>query len=102
MQGSGRSLAFCGGPKDAAERGWWELIEDPFLGEIHQLETLEKLDFIPNLERIEPKIWPEQAQIAPHLAKRCEERRHYVVTESSGQNRSRKCATLVEVRPLKR
>ena len=74
------------GPKDAAERGWWELIEDPFLGEIHQLEPLEKLDFIPNLERIEPKIWPEQAQIAPHLAKRCEERRHYVVTESSGQN----------------
>ena len=72
------------GPENAAERGWWELIEDPFSGEFLQLEGLEKLDFIPNLERIEPDVWPEQSQVAPHLAKMCEERRHYVVTESSG------------------
>ena len=33
---------------------------------------------------MEPDVWPEQSQVAPHLAKMCEERRHYVVTESSG------------------
>ena len=74
------------GPEDAAERGRWELIEDPFLGEIHQFEAQEKLDFIPNLERLEPNAWLEQSQVAPHLAKMCEERRDYVVTESSGSN----------------
>ena len=72
------------GPEDAAERGWWELIEDPFTGEIHPFDGQDKLDFIPNLERMEPDMWPEQSQVAPHLAKMCEERRHYVVTESSG------------------
>ena len=74
------------GPEDAAERGWWELIEDPFLGDILEFDVEEKLDFIPNLDQLEPNVWPEQSQVAPHLAKMCEERRHYVVTESSGEN----------------
>ncbi|MBJ84775.1 MAG: hypothetical protein CMB52_04585 [Euryarchaeota archaeon] len=84
---SGRVWTITGilrGPENAAERGWWELVEDPYSGEILQLEGIEKLDFIPNLERMEPDSWPDESQVAPHLAKMCEERRHYVVTESSG------------------
>ena len=74
------------GPENSAERGWWEFIEDPFSGEIHNMKDQEKLDFIPNLDRMEPERWLEKSQIAPQLAQLCEERRHYVVTESSGTN----------------
>jgi len=72
------------GPGDSADRQWWELLEDPFTGEIDHLGQIETLDFIPNLERIEPKLWIDESEIAPKLASLCEERRHYTVTESTG------------------
>jgi hypothetical protein len=72
------------GPENAAERQWWELLEDPFTGEIDHLGAIETLDFIPNLERMEPQSWESESEIAPKLASLCEERRHYTVTESSG------------------
>ena len=72
------------GPGDSADRQWWELLEDPFTGEIDHLGQIETLDFIPNLERIEPKLWIDKSEIAPKLASLCEERRHYTVTESTG------------------
>ena len=56
------------GPENAAERQWWELLEDPFTGEIDHLGTVETLDFIPNLERMEPKVWVDESEIAPRLA----------------------------------
>ena len=74
------------GPENAADRQWWEFLEDPFTGEIDIIEKVETLDFIPNLERIEPKVWIAESEIAPKLATLCEERRHYTVTESSGAN----------------
>jgi len=74
------------GPENAAERQWWELLEDPFTGEIDHIGSIETLDFIPNLERMEPNHWVDEAEIAPKLASLCEERRHYTVTESSGSN----------------
>jgi len=74
------------GPDDSADRQWWELLEDPFTGEIDHLGKIETLDFIPSLERIEPKLWVNEAEIAPILAGLCEERRHYTVTESTGEN----------------
>ena len=73
------------GPDDSADRYWWELLEDPFTGEIDHIGQIETLDFIPNLERIEPKFWVEESDIAPKLASLCEERRHYTVTESTGE-----------------
>ena len=48
--------------------------------------SLKTLDFIPKLERIEPSQWVGESDIGPKLASLCEERRHYVVTESSGTN----------------
>ncbi len=74
------------GPEDAAERQWWQLLEDPFTGEIDHLGDLEILDFIPTLQRIEPNAWEVESEIAPRLAALCEERRHYTVTETSGPN----------------
>jgi hypothetical protein len=74
------------GPEDAAERQWWQLLEDPFADEIDHLGNAEILDFIPALQRIEPSSWEEESELAPRLAALCEERRHYTVTESSGSN----------------
>ncbi len=74
------------GPENAAERQWWELLEDPFTGEIDHIGSIETLDFIPNLERMEPQLWVDESEIAPKLASLCEERRHYTVTESSGSS----------------
>ena len=74
------------GPEDAAERQWWQLLEDPFSGEINHLGDIEILDFVPSLQRIEPPIWEDESELAPRLAAFCEERRHYTVTESSGSN----------------
>ena len=74
------------GPDNAAERQWWELLEDPFTGEIDHIGSIETLDFIPNLERMEPQLWVDESEIAPKLASLCEERRHYTVTESSGSS----------------
>ena len=71
------------GPENAADRQGWEFLEDPFTGEIELIGDVETLDFIPNLERIEPKVWIDESEIAPKLANLCEERRHYTVTESS-------------------
>ena len=72
------------GPGESADRRGWELLEDPFTGEIDHIGKIETLDFIPKLERIEPKSWVDESEIAPKLASLCEERRHYTVTESSG------------------
>ena len=74
------------GPENAAERQWWQLLEDPFTGEIDHIGSVETLDFIPKLERIEPNQWVGESEIAPKLASLCEERRHYVVTESTGSS----------------
>jgi hypothetical protein len=74
------------GPENAADRQWWELLEDPFTGEIDHLGSIEALDFIPNLERIEPSVWVEESEIGPKLASLCNVRRHYTVTEPSGSN----------------
>ncbi len=74
------------GPDNAAERQWWQLLEDPFTGHIDHMGSLKTLDFIPKLERIEPSQWVGESDIGPKLASLCEERRHYVVTESSGTN----------------
>ena len=72
------------GPGESADRRGWELLEDPFTGEIDHIGKIETLDFVPKLERIEPKSWVDESEIAPKLASLCEERRHYTVTESSG------------------
>jgi len=72
------------GPGDSADRQLWELLEDPFTGEIDHIGKIETLDFIPKLERIEPSSWISKSEIAPKLASLCDERRHYTVTESSG------------------
>ena len=53
---------------------------------VDHIGSIETLDFIPNLERMEPNHWVDEAEIAPKLASLCEERRHYTVTESSGSN----------------
>ena len=74
------------GPGDSADRQWWELLEDPFTGEIDHLGKIETLDFIPNLERIEPSQWVDESEVAPKIASLCDERRHYTVTESTGSN----------------
>lgn len=72
------------GPEDAAERQWWNLLEDPFSGEVDHLGKVDEMEFIPSLQRIEPTAWIEEADIAPRLAGLCEERRHYTVTEDVG------------------
>ncbi|MDP6906995.1 MAG: hypothetical protein QF440_06210 [Candidatus Thalassarchaeaceae archaeon] len=72
------------GPNDAAERQWWELLEDPFTNEIDHLGKVEVLDFIPKLHQFQPNSWQDESILAPHLASLCEERRHFTITEKSG------------------
>ena len=77
------------GPEDAAERQWWNLLEDPFSGEVDHLGKVDEMEFIPALQRIEPTAWIEEADIAPRLAGLCEERRHYIVTEDVGWDKEK-------------
>ena len=73
------------GPGEAAERHWWQLLEDPFTGEIDHLGQAGQMDHIPGIARLEPTRWVDQAELAPRLAGFCEERRHVTVTEGSGE-----------------
>ncbi len=71
------------GPDDAAQRQWWTFLEDSFTGEIVRLESVETLDFIPELEHLSPNSWAVESDIIPQIAGLCEERRHSVITESA-------------------
>jgi hypothetical protein len=77
------------GPEDAAERQWWNILDDPICGSIDHLGTVNTMDFVPSLERIEPRNWPSKESVMQALPGLCEERRHYTVHEAAGASQVR-------------
>jgi hypothetical protein len=77
------------GPEDAAERQWWNILDDPICASIDHLGRVNTMEFIPSLERVEPQNWPSQESVMQALPGLCEERRHYTVHEAAGSSQVR-------------
>lgn len=71
------------GPEDVKERHRWTLIEDPFSSNLMRLGDVEKLSFVPQLEKIAPHSWMTLEMVRSELPSVCEERRHWRVTQES-------------------
>ena len=67
------------GPEDARERNSWTLLEDPFSGVLDQAGDFDSLEHIPNLERLLPENWRDEASLRAALPELCEERRSWEV-----------------------
>ena len=67
------------GPEDARERNSWTLLEDPFSGVLDQAGDFDALEHIPNLERLLPENWRDEASLRAALPELCEERRSWEV-----------------------
>jgi hypothetical protein len=72
------------GPEDAAERRWWQVLEDPLSSEVSVFKDIEQLPSVPRLNVVETVEWIGRDAVRLKLPELLEVRKHWESSNSDG------------------